>query len=395
MKTEITIKDIAGYATERTVWQMLYSLSGESEHGLMKHTTHDSITVEGHVFRQNSKGQTSEPSVFAAPETFNNKTEVYADATDVWSIGAMAFYAITGVDVFEGKGGKTQTEATIVPRISLSRVSYQLSQLIHQCLSFSPAERPSKATIKKEALAFLSEPSVPHKKLTNQSGKGYATSLIKFWPEEMTAVFFICILMLFPSGIYGQNSKFGIPDEMANLVFQCVDLRTPSHAAKVNKALQRDLQWTMMDELPPSKNECSMSEKVNTFGLNDMMPQILMKRRGVVNSGGKMRDGRDKRYKFSLIEITVKKNSEVSYQIDGRQGQQLFAIIPFEKNANYSASVELKGKKSKDTFLSENVNYIRIGQKVSENQPLTLKIKNSSGKNAAFVIINYNSRKHE
>ena len=65
------------------------------------------------------------------------------------------------------------------------------------------------------------------------------------------------------------------------------------------------------------------------FGINDMGYRIAKRQNGVTNMGGRFRNGQDERYKFSFIEITVKKNMSVSYEITGRQGlQQLqFCLI--------------------------------------------------------------------
>ena len=86
----------------------------------------------------------------------------------------------------------------------------------------------------------------------------------------------------------------------------------------------------------------------------------------------------------------MKKDLAVSYQVSGREGTQIFAVIPFEKNADFEASVP-NGKVFKDN----GVCYIQLQQKLKKEDAFTLTIRNKSGKNMAFALINYNSRNHE
>ena len=118
--------------------------------------------------------------------------------------------------------------------------------------------------------------------------------------------------------------------------------------------------------------------------------RLIKRHGGVTNAGGRFRDGRDPRYKYSFIEITVKKNATVSYQISGREGEQVFAVVPFEKDARFVASI-YKG----DSFTDNGVCYIRLKQGIKKDNTFTLTLKNESGKNMAFVLINYNSRNNE
>ena len=172
---------------------------------------------------------------------------------------------------------------------------------------------------------------------------------------------------------------------------RCIDLRSPANMEKVRKAMSRDMNWTMMDELPiDKKGECTIKQPVDMFGLNDMGFGILKLHGGVTNSGGRFRDGRDPRYKYSFIEVTVRKDASVNYVIDGREGLQMFAVVPFDKGAKFVASIP-----SSSSFIDNGVCYIQLKQPVKKADKFNLSIQNESGKNAAFVIINYNSRKYE
>lgn len=390
MDRQISLKDIAGFTTERAVWQLILDLSEYCGHGSLGNVGAGTIIVSGFHYEIKENAGKKDTAAFAAPEMTKggNSTE----ASEIWTIGALAFYAITGVHVFEGKGGMTQTQATRVPRISSAHADRDLSMLIHSCLNYSPNNRPGKDKVLETAEKHLSLQQVPRKRLTNRSGKKYANPLTKFWPEEMVPIMLALMLLVSPFQSHAQSFGLsGIPDEMGSLVMRCIDLRSPHNLAKVSKALDRDMSWTMMDELAIDKGgECSTKDIVDMFGLNDIGFSILKRHGGATNAGGRFRDGRDPRYKYSLIEITVKKDASVNYRIDGREGEQVFAIVPFEENARYVASIP-----QAETFTDNGVCYIRLRQALKKNDSFTLTITNNSDKNMSFALINYNSRNNE
>lgn len=390
MDSNISLKDIAGFTTERATWQLILDLSEYCRHGSLKDIGPETIVVNGSCYCVTDKAAKEATMPFSAPETTTGKNN--AEASEVWTIGALAFYAITGVHVFEGKGGLTQTPATRVPRISSVHACRDLSALIHSCLNHSPEQRPSMDKIRDTARKSLSVQPIPRKRLANHTGKKYTNSLTKFWPEEMIPLMLMLLLLILPCTSHAQGfSISSIPDEMGVLVMRCIDLRSPRNADKVGKSLDRDMNWTMMDELAIDKaGECSTKDIVDIFGLNDLGFSILKRHGGVTNAGGRFRDGRDPRYKYSLIEITVKKDASVSYRIDGREGEQVFAVVPFEENARFTASIP-----HAEMFTNKGVCYIRLRQALKKNDSFTLTIKNQSGKNMSFALINFNSRNHE
>ena len=103
MKQKITLNDIAGYATEKMVWQLMLTLAQQKELGKVEAKD---VMVEKNGFSvQKSGAQEPAANVFCAPETFQNNEAFKTEASDVWTIGALAFFFITGMNVFEGKGG--------------------------------------------------------------------------------------------------------------------------------------------------------------------------------------------------------------------------------------------------------------------------------------------------
>ena len=396
MKKDIMLSHIAGYVTEKAVWQLFQDLSGYCRNGELCGVTVSDIVVSGSVFSIDKHSAPSDKAAgsFSAPESFQGATNAKAEPSCIWTLGALAFYAITGIDVFEGKGGATQTQSTNVPRIGSAYASEQLSALIRQCLSYSPSDRPSSDDIVRVAKEAIEKPASPRKRLVSKNGRSYISSIVKFWPEEMVPMLIICMIFLSSLSVSAQNGIFdktAIPNEMVNLVMRCIDLRSPANMEKVRKAMNRDVNWTMMDELPiDKKGECTIKQPVNMFGINDMGFGILKRHGGVTNSGGRFRDGRDPRYKYSFIEVTVRKDASVNYVIDGREGMQMFAIVPFDKGARFVASIP-----NSKSFMDNGVCYIQPKQPLKKTDKFKLTIKNESGKNAAFVIINYNSRIYE
>lgn len=397
MSKDVTLKDIGGYATEKMVWQMMLNLSQSCDNGHINGIKPEQIIIDGNGFILKNASETSLERVsdFSAPETFGRKADISNEKSEVWTLGALAFFMITGTNVFDGKGGKTQQPETEIPRLSSAHANHELSDLVRRCLSFYSKDRPTKEEIRTFALIEIGKPVTPRKKITSHTGKKYTSSLICFWPEEMVPLIVVIFSLFYPMTIKAQPQrafdKSIVPNEMANLVLRCIDLRMAQNAEKVSKAMDRDLNWTMMDELPIDKNgECTTKDIVDVFGLNDIGFRILKRHGGITNSGGRFRDGRDPRYKYSFIEITVKKGATVTYPISGREGEQIFAIVPYDKNAQFTASIP-NGK----TFKDNNVCYIQLKQQLKKEEYFTLTIKNISGKNLAFAIINYNSRNNE
>lgn len=396
MTKTITLSDIAGYVTERTVWQMMLDLSEVCDSGKLNNIGSQTVVIIGSNFQlQNTEvSDNTSGRAFLAPESFGNGTDK-SKASGIWTLGALAFYAITGMHVFEGKGGETQTKDTEIPRLSSAHASRELSELIRHCLSYSPHERPTKEDIEQQAKSALAQPVNPRKRLSSMAGKSYGSSLIKFWPEEMVPVIFVFIFLFLGTKVFAQPhqtfDKTAIPNEMASLILRCIDLRTSQNIGKVSKAMDRDMNWTMMDELPLDKSgECTTKDVVDVFGLNDMGFSILKRHGGVTNAGGRFRDGRNPRYKYSFIEITVKQGKTVNYPISGREGEQVFAIVPFEKEAKFKASIP-----NGESFEDNGICYIQLKQGIKKNDTFKLTIKNESGKNMAFALINYNSRNNE
>ena len=391
---KITLNDIAGLATEKMAWRLLHSLTADYQKGQLIDITPQQIVVAGDAF-QLTKGAAAaqEVTAYQAPELSAQSADKPNESSEVWSLGLLAFYAMMGTDIFEHQGGKAQTSETLIPRISQSHCGHELSDLIYACLSYDPAKRPSMRHINSVAEQALQQPARMTKRLTDDTGKAYQSSLVDFWPEEMVIMVMLFILSLMPFRLMAQSQP-NIPTEMQKLVDRCIALRQGSNVSNVTRELQRDNQWTLMDEIAiDRKGECTVNDPVTMFGLNDIGFRIFKLHGGVTNQGGRFRDGRDPRYSYSFIEVTVKSQKSVTYDITGREGSQLLAIVPRGNDAKFTATVTRNGETCGTAAVRDGVCYLSIQEKLKTSDTFKLTIQNQSGQNMAFAIINYNSRK--
>ena len=379
----MTLDKLAGYLTEKSVWMMIAHLANVSLRGdgkvMVSPKTicfdHDSIRIVG---GENTKGHIK-------------STEGAEEA--VWTIGSLAFYALIGTEVFDGQGMNRQKGATEVPRIGTAHCSRKLSDIIFRCLSFSPTCRPTLDELIDTANKALQQPSVPRKKVGNGKGVTYKESIVKFWPDEMYFILIFLVMSFTASLSFAQAPK-DVTTEMMSLIQRSKSLRSVSNKAKVSRELLYDMEWTLMDEIDIDRQgECTTKDPVDMFGINDLGYKAVKLHGGSVNAGGRFRNGQDARYKYSFIEITVKKGASVNYDITGRQGIQTFAVIPFDPNAIFSAKLTKSGSSFSTQTTSDGVAFVRSLSSVKRSDTFRLSIKNSSAKNMAFIIINYNPGK--
>ncbi len=367
----IRLDDIAGYVSERNVWLLMSFLAERSvRHGL------GAIKADDITVRENGFGL----------ETEERRAD---EKDDVWHIGALAFYAVMGVEVLnvEESGG-----GTTVQRIPSAHASNELSSLIHSCLNPERQMRPSAEDIYKKAENILAKKPLPVRSISTNSGKAYKESLVKFWPEEMTCLIILIMGLLIPLSSAAQHFPAGIPEQMKTLVRRCVDLRTPGNEEAVSKGFEDDHSWTMLDEIDMDKDECTIHDQVNELGVNMICSPILLERQGVVNTGGVFVSGEDPRYNYSLIELTAKVGTSLEYDIEKRQGTQTFAVIPNEAGTIFSVKLEENGIEIANPVYEDGICYIRSLKKMSPDDIFRIIIVNESGRNMSFVLINHNAR---
>ena len=84
---------------------------------------------------------------YMGPERFNGMPAVFA--SDIWSLGAMAYELVTGQVPFGENGGLAQSLGEKVPNIS-KKLNSELKEIIYACLSPNPWERPLAKDIKEK-----------------------------------------------------------------------------------------------------------------------------------------------------------------------------------------------------------------------------------------------------
>jgi len=155
--------------------------------------------------------------------------------------------------------------------------------------------------------------------------------------------------------------------------------------------LASDKLWTPMDELTIDRNvECKVSERVPGFRLNSALTNAENKERYQTTTGNHL-NGADIRYNYSLFEKTLKAGKTAAFSLQGRWGEQVLIIIPFNTKTKIRAKA-LGGDKDFTIAPSGNGS-LKLTGAVVKGKPLALKITNDSGENISYVIINYNSRK--
>lgn len=181
----ITIADLAGHGSEAVAWKLLKEVSEQviAQKNLIINPFIIEINENGYFALTPSS--TQQPG-FDAPEvTDNERTEASAS----WSLGATVFFAVTGRQVMNGKGGQGQSETSRLP--FLRSEWPQLSELVMQCLHFSPQKRPSIKEINIKANNIFERckndikrgPKFKQSETPQSSdGVGHDTD---FWPETM------------------------------------------------------------------------------------------------------------------------------------------------------------------------------------------------------------------
>lgn len=180
------IEDVAGYMSERHVWQLLHELSSQ----LMetKETEHISITPvnilwdEKHFSLAKAEDikESDEDYRYEAPEMAQGKR---SEASIVWSLAAMAFYMHMGSHVFNGRGGKAQEPDSPVP--FMRKEMKELSETLAKCLSYDKQKR-----LTLSELCSKSKKQLDNAKLKPRLSKSTSTSTTSvstedFWREEM------------------------------------------------------------------------------------------------------------------------------------------------------------------------------------------------------------------
>lgn len=184
--------------------------------------------------------------------------------------------------------------------------------------------------------------------------------------------------------------------ELTTLV-DVVKMLRVSNEVTFNKATQilsDDTKWTSLDETGPVREdkECNALENVPGFKLNRILSKIEGSRK-YTSTHGDMVNGEETRYDYSLFERKLKAKTEVEYHLKGREGKQVFFVVPYHSTAKFEAYIDCDGKKISGVQNPDGIIIVTWEEDVpSRTQDFVLSIKNCTKSSQSFVIINHNTR---
>ena len=187
MSERMTIRDIAGFCPEEAIWKMIADVSEcLLDDGIGNGLSPGSVTVDGSSFMVKRNQDTE--NEFRAPEHGDGQQS--DEKEEVWSLGAIAYYASTGHVVFGGHGGKYQKEHPLVSLPALPKGLQSLTSLLQKCLCYDPNERIGLKDLNDLARKGLEDcgKQIRKKAMSAKEEEGKGNS-VKYtgekWPEEM------------------------------------------------------------------------------------------------------------------------------------------------------------------------------------------------------------------
>ena len=184
--------------------------------------------------------------------------------------------------------------------------------------------------------------------------------------------------------------------EDANLKEMTKDLLAIRKAKASNNVLNTAvLKWsasgkpkmTLMDEIRRDKDNEYRGNGANRFKMNQVVTHVYSRQNTGMVSKGDYFNSTEKDVYYSAIEKTIKKGCIATYTLVGHVGEQEFVFVSFNPNTQFTATVNGESVNSKD-----GVAVVKL-QKVEKEDTITFSIKNGSGFNESFVILNHNPQK--
>lgn len=332
------------------------------------------------------------------------------EVSDVWALGAAAFELMLGSPVLNGMGEDAQMEHTPIPALCDKECAV-LNQIIQRCMCRDTTLRPSLAAIKEVANQELQQglKRKRSKRLIPQAEKKELWKKYdKKWPEKMGSLIRItmCVIMFLSGSVQVFcQSVLNSEEEVHTRKLIETTLKLRSTSAQAWQAAETEFSkrinlFTLMDELRDRKNDCVLNNTVVEYcGINRMLNTLKRNQSGKIlqNTGRGLLDGADKRFNYSIYEKGIRKGCTATYQLSGRYGKQVFAIIPYDSAQPYQVKLSVKGK---DTYVpvskdAKGITYyvINMVDAPQEGEILILEITNKDlRKNRSFVVVNHNYR---
>ena len=163
-----------------------------------------------------------------------------------------------------------------------------------------------------------------------------------------------------------------------------------SAASKPKVTLMDEIKWAGSEE---EKTNEVKGVKGNRFKLNQVITYVYKKQNHLLESKGDMLNGNEMDIHYSVIEKSVKRGSNVTYMIKGREGMQTFFIIPHNPNSKYEVYMQGKCYKANDDGDCHIPSFM-----VPRGQVITFSIcylddKANKDLIESFAILNYNPQR--
>jgi hypothetical protein len=386
-KNSIYASALRGYCDIDTCWTYLAEISQQliSSGSRSSKVDLNAIRVEGKHF-------------------ILEETEQIDESANVWLLAAGALELITGSPIFNGKGQKSQTKETPLPRLAQEGAD-TLNQILVQCLNFNKSERPTMkeiADISRKHFETAKKKQRMHRVVTTYSEVVDITEIDKLWPEKISKIrnliIYLTILLASSLTSFAQSflSNHNEP-EMQKLLTSVLLLRnkTTRNVDEAQDILSKQITTiTLMDELRDAKNDCTITGK-NRFSVNLIVNELKRGNR-VQASDKELLSGTDSRFAYSLYEKGIKKGATATYTLTGRSGQQCFVIVPYSTSQAYTSELQIGTRLSVSPQKDKSgITYYVISAKdgPKPGESITLKISNKNTQTAAsFVVINHNYR---
>jgi hypothetical protein len=124
-----------------------------------------------------------------------------------------------------------------------------------------------------------------------------------------------------------------------------------------------------------------------------MLSKAEQVHQGVAVATNGFMNGQDPRFNYSLYEKSVMAGKRVSYTFSGREGRQVFVVVPYKTSAKLNAKLLVSGKEAASSQrLSDGTLVLECTENINTKTPLTLEISNEGSEGMAMVILNHNTR---
>lgn len=163
---------------------------------------------------------------------------------------------------------------------------------------------------------------------------------------------------------------------------------------KAYELLDKNPMWTPMNELGNVQDmECTPADKVKRFKLNRLLTKAEGNRK-YVTSHGDFLNGEDKNYNYSLYERALRTNATAHFKIKGREGKQIFVVVPFEGiKSELSIRMICNDVPFDVQNRTDGLIVLISKEAVRINDYIEIEITNHGSIDESYVILNHNSRK--